>query len=216
MRPMTAWFLGSLGVLWIGASTPSYAAIIRQNLELTVTTVNSPSSNPPDPILSNLPLPSIRTKGFGSYTYDESQINYVNEPTYYPVGYYLGRPGRIAFSDFSLDFFNRTYTQRVNNRTRIGEIFLFNRTPSGQYTPQDPFFDTSESGTTLSIGSGFFTYYPASPFTTSASATGSASGTFLLTSAEPIPEPPASALSTIFALGLGWFYHRKRSARRGF
>ncbi|MGV0028240.1 hypothetical protein [Phormidesmis priestleyi] len=215
MRPIHAWLLGSLGALSIAAPTPGHAATIRQNFELTVNSVRLPSSNPPDPILSNLLLPSIGTKGFGSYTYDESQIKYVNDPVNYPVGYYLGSPGRIAFSDFSLNFFDRTYTQQIYNRTRIGEIFLFDRTPSGQYTPQNysPFFDTSKDGTTLSIGGGSFTYYPASPFTTSTTVTGSASGTFRFTDAEPVPEP-SFTIVPFFALGLGWLCQRKRTAQK--
>jgi hypothetical protein len=213
MRPITAWLLGSLGVLWIVVPTPSNAATIRQNFELTATSVRLPAIAPPDPTLSNLPLPAIGTKGSGYYTYDPSEIKYVNDPVNYPTGYYLGAPGKIAFSDFSLDFFNRTYTQRVNNRTRIGEIFLFDRTPTGQYTPQNPFFDTSEDGTTPSIGGGFFTYYPASPFTTNPSATGSARGTFQLTDAEPVPEP-SYAIVPFLALGMGWLCQRKRTAQK--
>ena len=210
MRPITVWLFGSLSVFLIAAPTPSNAAIIRQNFELTVTNV-LPPANQPDSSLSNFPLPAIGTKGFGSYTYDESQLNFSKEFSVYEDTYSLGVLGKIAFLDFSLDFFNRTYTERVGNRTRIGEIFLFNRTSSGQFTPQNPFFDTAADGTTISIGAGGFTYYPASPFTTSASVTGSAGGTFSLTDAEPVPEPPFSAIVPVLALGLGCLCQRKRA-----
>ena len=85
MRPITAWLLGSLGVLWIVAPTPSYAAVIRQNFELTVTSLGYRQGD--DPHL--IDLPPIGTKGFGSYTYDEADIHYINERAY-GQGYFLG------------------------------------------------------------------------------------------------------------------------------
>gem|GEM_PF-5679446 len=86
MRPITARLLGSLSVLWIVAPTPSDAAVIRQNFELTVTSLGYRSGDAP----STVPLPPIGTKGTGSFTYDEADIHYINEPYIYPIGYYLG------------------------------------------------------------------------------------------------------------------------------
>lgn len=209
MRPTTALLLGSLGVLLNVAPMPSNAAIIRQDFELTVTRSSSPQGDNTDPTSINLPL--IGTKGFGSYIYDESQLNYVNEPSY-PMGYYLGRPGKIAFSDFSLDLFNHIYTERIPLNSRIGEIFLFDRTPSGQYMLQNLVLDASDGGTIVTIIGNTFGYNP-----TVSAATGiigSAGGTLRYTDAKPVPEPRVSVLPTVFALGLGWFYHRKRTAQR--
>lgn len=213
MRLITAWLLGFLGVLTV-TSTSSNAAILRQSFALTVTRVTPPSVESPDPALNNLPLPGIGTQGRGSFTYDESQLNYMNQPVSYPVGYYLGRPGNIAFLDFSLDFFGRTYTEWTSGQGRIGQFLLFDRTESGQYIPQALFVDAIEGGTTVRILDQFLTYYPASPFLYSPSVIGSASGTFRYTDLEVVPEPPTAAIASFLALGMGWLYDRKRRARR--
>lgn len=209
MRPITVWLFGSLGALSIVAPTPSHAAIIRQSFELTVTGFGFRSGDNPDPASIN--LPPIGTQGGGSYIYDEANLNYINSPSY-PVGYYLGRPGKIAFSDFSINFFNHTYTEQISLNSRIGEIFLFDRTPSGQHTPRTLILDTSDGATIVGIVGSIFSYTPA-PSTVNG-IIGSAIGTLRYTDAEPIPEPPASELSTVFALGVGWFYHRKRATQR--
>ncbi|MBW4540635.1 MAG: hypothetical protein KME43_16020 [Myxacorys chilensis ATA2-1-KO14] len=220
MRSLTAWLLNSLGLLLIVAPIPSYAATIRQNFELTVTRVTPPSTvNPSNPDLSNLPLPAIGTKGQGSFIYDESQLT-LDQESIYQEYYYLGRRGSIAFSDFSLDFFNRTYTGVGSSQARGTPFFLFTRNAAGQYTPDSPYFDTSEAGVQLGatvrfIGQSFY-YYPASIAVNNPSDIGSADGTLQFTEAEVVPEPPASAIAPVLALGMGWFYHRRRTARRKF
>lgn len=215
MRPMTAWFLGSLGVLWIGASTPSYAAVIRQNFELTVTDLGYRPGDDP----STAPLPPIGTRGTGSFTYDEADIHYIDEPHAYPIGYYLGYPREIGFRNFSIDFYGQHFTELNHLNSRIGDFFLFDKTPSGHYTPNDMVLETVNgyksfiytSRYSLGADGHGFGY---TPIPTVHSGLGSANGILRFTDAEPIPDPPASALSTVFALGLGWFYHRRRTARK--
>ena len=216
MRLISAWLTGSLGALSIGAPLPGNAATIRQNFEITITQVTPPVLESPNPAFNNLPLPEVGTQGRGSFTYDESKLSFVKEFSYYQDTYALGVPGKIDFADFSLEFFNRTYTQWTSGQSRIGQYLLFNRTLTGQYTPRSLLLDAIKDGTTVRILDSFIAYYPASPFVYSPSATGSACGTFRFTDVEPVPEPSASALSTVFTLGLGWFYHRKRAARRSF
>ncbi|KAM3106173.1 hypothetical protein [Phormidesmis sp. 146-33] len=209
MHPITTWLLSALGVLLI-APTPINAATIRQNFELTVNRVTPPSLESPDPALNNLPLPEIGTQGRGSFTYDESKLTFVKELSVYRDTYALGVPGRIDFADFSLDFFNRTYTQWTSGQSRIGQYLLFNRTPSGQYTPQSLLLDAVKDGTTVGILDSFIAYYPASPFVYSPSVMGSASGTFRFTDAEPVPEP-SFAIVPVLVLGLGWLSQRKHT-----
>ena len=208
MRPITAWLLGSLSVLWIVAPTPSDAAVIRQNFELTVTSLGYRPGDAP----STVPLPLIGTKGTGSFAYDEANINYIDNPSY-PVGYYLGRPGRIAFSDFSLNFFDRTYTKGIPIQSRIGEIFLFDRTSSGQYMPQNLVFDTSDGSSIVTIIGNTFSYTPVP--SAENGAISSAIGTLRYTDSEPVPEP-SSAIVPFLALGMGWLCHRRQTARKNF
>ncbi|NDJ17382.1 hypothetical protein [Myxacorys almedinensis] len=215
MHCRIAWLFSSLGVLLIVAPNPASAAIFRQNLELTVTRIESASQGQADSPLNKLPLPPIGSKGLGSYTYDESQLNYINQPTAYPIGYYLGRPGAIAFSDFSLNFFNRNYTQLTYVGTRIGEFLLYDRTPAGQYTPQSLYLSTTDDTSVVRIIGDLFIYRPGSVNVPGdIGAVNYVSGTFSFTDAEPIPEPPATAIVPIFGLGLGWLYQRTQARRR--
>jgi hypothetical protein len=215
MRLTNACLLSFLSALCLAAPTPSNAATIRQNFELTVTRVTPPSVESPDPALRNLPLPEVGTQGQGSFIYDESKLTFVKELSIYQDTYALGLVGKIDFIDFSLNFFDRTYTQWTSGQSRVGQYLLFNRTPSGQYTPQNLLLDAVKDGTTVRILDNFIVYYPASPFTTSSTVTGSASGTFRFTDAKSVPEP-SSAIAPFFALGIGLLYQRKRTARKDF
>ncbi len=106
MRLISAWLTGFLGALSIVAALPGNAATIRQNFEITVTQVTPPVLESPNPAFNNLPLPEVGTQGRGSFTYDESKLNFVKELSYYQDTYALGVSGKIDFADFSLDFFN--------------------------------------------------------------------------------------------------------------
>lgn len=222
MRPITAWLLKSLGVLLVIAPHPVSAAVLRQSFEITVTSVRPPNlSNqtnfapPPETqalysALNALPVPSIGTKGLGSYTYDESQLNFAREFSPYEDTYTLGRPGKIAFLDFSLNFFNRTYTQLFYLPSRIGEFFTYTRTSTGQYLPQSLNLLTSDGTsvlTTLGGGGNFFNYRPGPVNLAGVNSVFSVSGTLRFTDVEAIPEP--SAIVPVVALGLGWLYRRK-------
>lgn len=213
MRPITIWLLNSLGFLLIGAPTSSNAAVLRQHFEVTVTgttEISSMRGDNPYVDLRDSAVPPIGTKGLGSYTYDESQINYyAEEPCQpfnvcYPSGYYLGKPRMIALSDLSIDFFNRSYT-RLSFGSRNDRVFiLYNRTSTGQYVPESLSFQTSDGPTRLIIGTDI--RYMAPYFLKDVT------GTFRFTNVERVPEPSSLAIVPVVALGLGCLWHRKRLA----
>lgn len=218
MRPITTWLLKSLGVLLVVAPHPVSAAVLRQNFEITVTSVRPPNlSNqtnfapPPESqalysALNALPVPPIGTKGLGSYTYDESQLNFAREFSLYEDTYTLDSPGKIAFLDFSLNFFNRTYTQLFYLPSRIGEFFTYTRTSTGQYIPQSLNLLTSDGTSVLTTGGGenFFNYRPGPVNLAGVSSVFGVSGTLRFTDVEAIPEPSAAAIVPVVALGLWW------------
>gem|GEM_PF-3763563 len=52
------------------------------------------------------------------------------------------------------------------------------------------------------------------PIPTVHSGLGSANGILRFTDAEPIPEPHSYAFTTVFVLGVVWFTHCRRTARK--
>lgn len=233
MRPITAWLLGSVGVFWLAAPPPGNAAVFRQNFEITVDRFTPPDLTIPTffdprlpeaikllPALNALPVPPIGTKGFGSYTYDESQLKLSREFSASQDTYVLGElGGKIAFSDFSINFFDHIYTQRTFVPSRIGEFLTYTRTSTGQFVPQSLNIRTFDDTSVVSVlGSGtgsdnFFTYRPGPVDFLLPSNVNSVSGIFRFTNAEPVPEPSFATIPAL-ALGLGWLFCRKWTAQK--
>ncbi|MBN8564251.1 MAG: hypothetical protein J0L70_27330 [Leptolyngbya sp. UWPOB_LEPTO1] len=195
MRTFSTIVLATIG--WIGLSSISSPlnATIVSNFEITV-----------DRSFDSDRLPPVGTKGFGTLTFDESQIQY-NENNFFdpyarpPFGYYAQRP-----TSLSLDFFNRRYTQ-VNDSSigRSTTYFSFNRTDTGSYQLKGFLVGTSDESSSLAISSNGF----AAAFNNA----GLAYGTVRLTSSEVIPEPSMIAGVPV-ALMFGWLSHQKLKRRR--
>jgi hypothetical protein len=181
----------------------TYAAIVTQGLELTVDNITRES-------FTDQPGPTIGVKGIGSFTYDDSQIQYraPSDRYIFPTGYYLDEPNGV-----SLNFFGRTYN-RVSSlgfSGRVGTYVSFARSSSGAFTPQDFQFTAEQSPDTsgasiLMIRSDRFSY---------TGDYGWGSGNTRLTEqSEAVPEPFNPEIVSVFALGLGWAFQRRRSRIR--
>lgn len=180
------------------------SADIVQNFRITVDGYYSLSN-------SSIPgLPPIGTTGYGTFTIDESQIQFNDRRTDYhqypPLGYYTLKP-----SSFSLDFFNRRYTQITDGPAPSQFTrFSFDPTSNGGYRLTSFFLQTSDATSRVDVNSfGEFNYLD----TTAPFGEGSASGSVQLTSAEVIPEP-SEVLGIPVAIAFGWLYHRRRKARK--
>lgn len=179
-------------------------ATIVQNFEITVTQFYDPPFGPKTPT----DAPPIGTKGFGTLTFDESQILYNGKPQTEmypttPLGYYTLKP-----TSYSLDFFNRRYTQIVDpGNIRAYTQFSFTRTDTGGYQLGYFIFGTRDETSVLRIDNRGFTYgNDTSGFFT-------AYGNVQLAPPEEVPEPTTIAGVPV-ALAIGWLFHQKRSRNR--
>ncbi len=191
MRTSSTIVLAAIG--WIGLSSipnPLNATIIG-NFEMTVDSVTDPRLAPP-----------IGTKGFGTLTFDESQIQYNNTPVMElypksPFGYYT----RTA-SSLSLDFFNRHYTQIYDyNFGHTLTHFSFVPTETGGYKLTSFAFSTVAQDNGILLTS--------SSFNNNALAY----GTVRITNSEEVPEPSTIAGVPI-AFSLGWLFHQRLKRKR--
>lgn len=195
MRTFSTLVLAAIG--WIGLSrisTPLNAAIVS-NFEITV-----------DRSFDSDRLPPVGTKGFGTLTFDESQIQYNANRSFDPYrrppfGYYTEKP-----TSLSLDFFNRRYTQVGEySVARATTFFSFDRAGTGSYQLTGFAVGTGDESSSLLISS--------NSFITAFKDAGIAYGTVQLTSAEEVPEPSTIAGIPV-ALMVGWLSHRSLKRRR--
>lgn len=204
MRYLVPCLFSFSGVFLIVAVSPSRAAILKQNFEITATSPPFIVREAQPGAAQNAVFPAIGTTGFGSFVYNESQINFGNNPNA-PANYYLRIPD---LSEFSLNFFNRTYTQVSSLPSRVGGFVSFDRNTAGQFTPRSLYAGVSDSdsglvinGSTFSYGQGNENYF------------GSVNGTFRFTESEPIPEP-TTAIASSLAAGFGYLFQHRRKHKR--
>ncbi len=218
----------SIGALLVAAATPAHAELFRQDFELRVNQTQPATdySDKPyieagiDPAYKNLPPPPIGTVGRGYFVYDTANINYVDSHPSSDItvrNYFLQPNGNPAFSDFSLNFFNRTYTQTIaDSNSRSGNYLYFERNAAGQYTPTDLFLATSDGSSVIRFygiqsNQGGFRYRPG-PQGYDYSFVNSASGSIVFSAPEPVPEPPTTIAASL-AIGFGYLFHRRRKQK---
>lgn len=178
---------------------PARAAIV-QNFEITVDGYYTQPGTPPSPM-----QPPIGTKGYGSFTLDESQIKYNDVQTLYrqypPLGYYVLTP-----SSFSLDFLNHRYTEvrQFGPTPSFATQFSLVPTGGGQYRVTNFGINTLDKTSELNAINGRFYYRD----TTAPYYESNAYGSVQLTSAEEVPEP-SEVLGIPIAIAFCWLFQRK-------
>lgn len=181
------------GLSWLGFSSSLQAATLTQDFEIVVDRVfpGFPESD----------VPPIGTRGQGRFTIDTEQIQFGQTAPFYDpsrVGYFTRQP-----TSFSLDFFNRRYTNLPLGAgiSRFGPIFEFGRTGTGGYQMNSFSFGTTDPVRPgIAVANSYFAYETI------------ASGVVSFTPAEAIPEPETIAGVPI-AIALSWACHRRFKRR---
>lgn len=191
--------IGYVGLSFI--PKPIHATIV-QNFTITVDQRFIPTGLPGTGLDT---LPPVGTKGFGTLTFNEAQIQYNGKPqemgASLPLGYYATTP-----TSYSLDFFNHHYTEVTQpSSSRHPAYFSFDRTDAGKYQLSGfAFGNQDETSRMTLVGqsvNGNFSY------DNPASSAGVALGSLQFTDAKEVPEPETIAGVPI-ALAFGWSYRK--------